>query len=144
MGGDEPRDAAAHRRPDEGAGSHTVLVVDDEPDVRDWISGALERAGVAAYAASTGPEALRLVAHGTVRPTVLLTDIEMPGMSGIELAARVLAIRPRTRVVMMTGDPAHAASARDRTTIVATVLIKPLDEVALLDAVRPDAAAPVP
>jgi DNA-binding NtrC family response regulator len=59
-------------------------------------------------------------------------------MSGIELAARLLAVRPNVRVVMMTGDPTRAAAARERTSIVATVLMKPLATGDLLAAVGPD------
>jgi CheY-like chemotaxis protein len=144
MGGDQPQDAAPRPWPLGGAASHAVLVVDDEPAVRAWIAHALELAGVDAVVVASGPEALRMVANGGVRPTVLLTDIEMPGMSGIELAARILALRPATRVVMMTGDAQHAAAARDRTSIVATVLVKPLDTTALLAAVGPDRTTAVP
>ena len=144
MGGDQPQDAAPREWPLGGGASPAVLVVDDEPAVRAWVADALEAAGIVAVVAAHGREALRLIANGTVRPTVLLTDIEMPGMSGIELAARVLALRPATRVVMMTGDPQHAAAARDRTTIVTTVLIKPLDATKLLEAVRPDDPRPIP
>ena len=143
MGGDPPPEAAPRPLPLGGAASHAVLVVDDDPAVRTWVAEALEAAAVATVVAANGRDALKLVANGAVRPAVLLTDIEMPGMSGIELAARVLALRPTTRVVMMTGDPQHAAAARDRTSIVATVLVKPLEVGELLDAVRPDATTPV-
>jgi two-component system cell cycle response regulator CpdR len=137
MGGDEPRNSAAHLPSSAGA-EHVVLVVDDEPVVREFIGRALTAAGFHATLAGDGREALRLVVGGTVRPHVLLTDIEMPGMSGIELAARLLAIRPTVRVVMMTGDPSRAAAARDRTSIVATVLMKPLETRELVAAVGPD------
>jgi len=87
---------------------------------------------------------LRLVVDGQVRPTVLLTDIEMPGMTGVELAARLLAVRPGLRVVMMTGDPERATAARAHSSIVATVLQKPIPMADLLAAVRPDATSLVP
>jgi CheY-like chemotaxis protein len=137
MGGDE-QDSAAHEPSFSGAG-HLVLVVDDEPVVREFVGRALEAAGIQAVLASDGREALRLVVGGIVRPQVLLTDIEMPGMSGIELAARLLAVRPGIRVVMMTGDIGRAAAARDRTSIVETVLMKPIETADLLAAVGPDA-----
>jgi CheY-like chemotaxis protein len=144
MGGDEPQEEAADGPPFGHATDLTVLVVDDEPVVRDWIARVLERAAIPAVFAATGREALRLVVDGQVRPTVLLTDIEMPGMTGVELAARLLAVRPGLRVVMMTGDPERAIAARAHSSIVATVLQKPIPMADLLAAVRPDATSLVP
>ena len=74
----------------------------------------------------------QLIAGGRVNPGILLTDIDMPGMSGIELAARVAALRPGTRIVMMTGDPASAEAARQHVGMVEAVLLKPItgDELA--------------
>jgi CheY-like chemotaxis protein len=119
-------------------GKLTVLVVDDEPAIRDWVGRALARAGIDVVAAADGREALRLVADGAVRPNVLLTDLEMPRMGGVELAARMDALRPGIRIVMMTGDPVRAAEARERSEIVAAVLDKPILIADLVAAVRPD------
>ena len=106
-------------------GTLTVLVVDDEQAIRDWVGRALARAGIDVVVAADGREALRMVADGVVRPNVLLTDLEMPRMGGVELAARMDALRPGIRIVMMTGDPVRAAEARERSEIVAAVLDKP-------------------
>ena len=144
MGGDAPQEGAADGSPFGRATDHVVLVVDDEPMVRAWVARVLERAGIGFVLAGDGREALRLVVDGRVRPSVLLTDIEMPGMTGIELAARLLAMRPAIRVVMMTGDPERAAAAREHTSIVATVLLKPIETADLLAAVGPDASTVVP
>jgi DNA-binding NtrC family response regulator len=59
-------------------------------------------------------------------------------MGGVELAARIHALRPGMRIVMMTGDPGKAASAREHSTIVAAVLDKPILIEDLIAAVRPD------
>jgi CheY-like chemotaxis protein len=120
------------------AGGPTVLVVEDEPVVRAWIARALARAGIHSVVAADGRQALRLVADGTARPDVLLTDLEMPSMGGVELAARIHALRPGMRIVMMTGDPGKAASAREHSMIVAAVLDKPILIADLIAAVRPD------
>jgi CheY-like chemotaxis protein len=140
MGGEGPQ-GIADEPPAGGLIGRPVLVVDGDAEIRAWVAEALERCGLETAVAADGREALRLVAAGLVRPRVLLTDIELPGMSGVELAARLLALRPGLRVVMMTGDPARAAVARDRTSIVATVLIKPIEADELLAAVGPDATA---
>jgi CheY-like chemotaxis protein len=139
MAGGEPRDPAPDASDDAPAGGLIVLVVDDEPVVRAWIARALTRSGIHVVVAADGRQALRLIADGTVRADVLLTDLEMPAMGGVELAARIHALRPTMRIVMMTGDPGKAASARERSTIVAAVLDKPIMIADLIAAVRPDA-----
>jgi CheY-like chemotaxis protein len=144
MGGEGPQEEPEDGSPFGRAMEATVLVVDDEPVIRAWVSRVLEQAGITCALAADGKEALRLVVDGHVRPTVVLTDIEMPGMTGIELAARLLAVRPGIRVVMMTGDPDRAAEAREHPSIVATVLDKPMDIDDLLAAIGPDAASVVP
>lgn len=135
--------SASTRRPDGGhppsdtAGPLTVLVVDDEAGIRAFVARALTLAGFEVAVAADGREALRLVAEGRVRPAVVVTDIEMPGMTGIELAARLLALRPALRIVMMTGDEERAEAARGHPSIVDEVLLKPMRAEALVHAVRP-------
>jgi CheY-like chemotaxis protein len=140
MGGRAPREVAGDSPPIDRGTKIAVLVVEDEPVIRSWIARVLERAGIDVVSAADGREALRLVAEGRVRPDVLLTDIEMPGMSGVELAARLCAIRPQLRVVMMTADPDRADAARAHPSIVGTVLVKPMDAADVVAAVRPDDA----
>ena len=118
-------------------GGMVVLVVDDEPVIRAFVSRALTLAGFEVAVAADGREALRLVVEDRVRPAVVVTDIEMPGMTGIELAARLLALRPALRIVMMTGDPIRAEAARGHPSIVDEVLLKPMQTDALVEAVRP-------
>src|SRR4051794_29347209 len=65
----------------------TVMLVEDEPDIRDMLSFALNRAGFETIAAATADEALRLLDGPT--PSVVIIDWMMPGMSGIELAKRL-------------------------------------------------------
>jgi CheY-like chemotaxis protein len=128
--GREPHAAAGATEVVAPRGSLVVLAVDDEPIVRAFIARALDGFGVPAMVVAGGREALRVVADDILRPTVLLTDIDMPGMTGIELAARIAALRPAIRIVMMTGDPAQASAARGHSELVSTVLLKPvtLDE----------------
>ena len=111
----------------------TILVVDDDAVIRAMVARTLTLAGFEVATAASGRDALRLVAEGRVMPAVLVTDIEMPVMNGVELAARLLALRPALRVVMMTGNPDRAESARHHPSIVDSVLLKPM---ALDDLVR--------
>ena len=82
------------------------MLVDDHPMVRSAIRQALEAPGVEVVAeASSAEEAIRLAP--SIRPDVLLLDIDLPGLSGIE-AVRELAPRlPDTRIVMLTASTDH-------------------------------------
>jgi CheY-like chemotaxis protein len=114
--------------------STSILVVDDDLATLRMINRVLRRAGAEVTAVGDGRAALRAIADGTCRPTLLLTDIDMPEMSGIELSARVRAFRPEVRVVMMTSDPVSADAARDRPDLVMRVLLKPITVEELLEA----------
>jgi CheY-like chemotaxis protein len=139
VGGAGPRERARQPAAEE-LGGLSVLVVDDEPAVRAYVARALAGAGMDVAVAADGREAFRLVAEDRVRPDVVVTDIEMPSMSGVELAARLLAVRPAIRIVMMTGDPARAEAARRHPAVVDDVLLKPIRLEDLLAAVRTVAA----
>jgi CheY-like chemotaxis protein len=136
MGGEQPHGGPSRDAPDNAA-TGAVLVVDEDDAVRAWVARVLGRAGTPCFGAASGRDALRLVADGRIHPAVLLTAIELSGMTGIELVARLLSIRPEVRVVMMTADPARAAAARSHSSIVGTVLLKPIDAVELVAAVGP-------
>ena len=118
-----------------GGRGPAVLIVGDDPVIRAFVARALTQAGYEIATAASGREALRLVADDRFRPVTLVTDIEMPQMTGVELAARLLALRPALRVVMMTGDPERAATARRHPSLVDRVLDKPASLTDLLQAV---------
>ena len=79
----------------------TVLLVDDELDIREVISLALRDMGYDVREAENGVQALHIFKE--VQPSIVLTDIKMPGMDGIELLQRVKRENPETEVVMITG-----------------------------------------
>lgn len=83
---------------------YTVLVVDDEQEQRRAIIGRVnwEAAGFAVVGeAENGVEALDQIE--TLQPDLILTDIRMPMISGLELAARVRELRPATQMVILSG-----------------------------------------
>jgi len=85
------------------AGVETVLVIEDQPEVRRLIERTLSRRGYAVVAAADGAEALA-VAHAHSGPLhVLLTDVVLPGASGREIARQLIAERAQLRVVYMSG-----------------------------------------
>ena len=81
-----------------------VLLVEDQPDVREAVRRLLERSGFVVTAVGDGAEALRVaVKDGRVEAEVVLTDVVMPGLSGPALAERLRRVDPRLPVVFMSG-----------------------------------------
>jgi DNA-binding NtrC family response regulator len=93
-----------------------VLYVDDEPTLVFLVARALAKLGIAAMGFASTAEALAAFGREPWSFTLVLTDLSMPGgMSGLELAQAVLAIRPDTNVVIASGclDPANVQRAAD-------------------------------
>jgi signal transduction histidine kinase len=124
------------RRPSDGVlrGHETVLVAEDEEAVRQLAIESLERSGYRVLAAAGGEEALTLAStfDGTIH--LLLTDVVMPGMKGPELAARLRALRPGVKVVLMSGYAADVVTPGDLRD--ATMVSKPFSPSVLTRAVR--------
>jgi two-component system cell cycle sensor histidine kinase/response regulator CckA len=86
-----------------GRGGETILVVEDEPAVRELTAQGLSANGYQVLSAASPAEALDL-ARGHARPLdLLLTDVVMPGMNGRELYDRLASERPGLRVLFMSG-----------------------------------------
>jgi PAS domain S-box-containing protein len=102
----EDRPAALEPAPSARAGA-TVLLVEDEPALRDLVLETLAEAGYTVIAASRADEALDRAAGHAEPIDLLLTDVIMPGMSGPALARRLLELRPALRVVFMSGYTAN-------------------------------------
>ncbi len=91
-------------------GTESVLVVEDEEMVRELVQEGLQKDGYSILSASSGPEALNLAGgyQGTI--DLLLTDLVMPGMNGMELARRLMPLRPEMKVLYMSGYSEEAIS----------------------------------
>jgi signal transduction histidine kinase len=79
----------------------TILLVDDEEDIRDVLGMSLMDLGYQVYTAENGQQAL--ASFAAMNPAIVLTDIKMPVMDGIEVLRRVKAENAETEVIMITG-----------------------------------------
>ncbi len=115
-------------------GGLRVLLVEDDDDNRELMAEVLESSGYEVRSASSGQDGLRALAEHSV--DVVVTDVGMPGMGGLEMARAAKAIAPRVPVVVVTGwaerEDIVLARGRDE---VAAVLIKPVDPDALTQTV---------
>ncbi len=115
-------------------GDATILRVEDEAPVRRSVRRLLERSGYRVLEARSGEEALALAAAPDTRIDLVLSDMVMPGMSGMELPARLRERRPGLRVLLMTGYTQEAIS---RAGAVGEPMIeKPFTLAGLLERVR--------
>jgi two-component system response regulator AtoC len=80
--------------------SHTILLVDDEPKMRDVLAVALTDLGYRVLQAASGREALDIVNRDEV--DLVLTDLRMPGLTGRELLQEIKRARPTLPVILMT------------------------------------------
>jgi len=84
----------------------TVLIVDDSPEIQRYLRVLLELDSYQVETASSGHEALQGLHHGCT-PEVVLLDLQMPGMDGLETLRRLQEFQPKPKVIMCSGvdDP---------------------------------------
>jgi CheY-like chemotaxis protein len=116
-------------------GSGLVLVVEDESAVRRFIGSSLERAGFEVVQAEGGLAALRHLESGQTRFDAVVTDIDMPEMTGIELAQRLESKLPGVPVLFLSGSSRHLLDAPEAKRALGNFLQKPFGEEELIDAV---------
>ena len=116
-----------------------VLVADDHPMWRDAVVRDLEGAGIAVVAtASNGAEAVRRSA--AVRPDVVVTDLQMPGVGGVEATRQIVAANPMTRVLVLSASGEQADVLEAVKAGATGYLVKSATGAELVDAVRRTAA----
>src|SRR5438874_2084028 len=83
----------------------TILLVEDEPEVRNVICRVLGKHGFTVLQAADGLDALELLNSQTAPIDLLISDVVMPNMNGIELRKRLLETRPDLKVIFLSGYP---------------------------------------
>ena len=108
-----------------------ILLAEDDPSMRDFLSRALSKAGHVVEAVPDGVAALARLESGEY--DLLLADIVMPGVDGIDLAKRASADAPGLKVMLITGFAAVALRAKSVLDPGAKVLSKPFHLRAIVD-----------
>ena len=100
-----------------------ILLAEDDESLRAFLARALERAGYEVTACADGEEAVAVLEENW---DLLLTDIVMPGIDGIEVARQAAARHPDLRIMFITGFAAVALAAGNQAPAGAKVLSKPI------------------
>ena len=128
-----PAESEVERGAADGHGLGRILVVDDEAGVRRTVSFALNRAGYTVVAAEDAEAALSLL-HAGYDFDLLVADQAMPGLSGTELLAEVMRLRPKMPTILMSGYDRVSGLGTLPGNVV--LLEKPFRHAALLKQVR--------
>jgi len=129
------RDRGASGQPSDKRGHETILLVEDETDVRRLTAEMLTRQGYTVLEASSGPDAIRIWEENQEQIDLVLTDVVMPRMSGQELASTLKSWRPELKIVYMSGytdDVVARHGGIDRTVL----LHKPFTSDSLIRMIR--------
>ncbi|WP_420434398.1 cell cycle two-component system response regulator CpdR [Hyphobacterium sp.] len=112
-----------------------ILLAEDDGSMRDFLAKALKRAGHDVTACADGDEGLSVFEANQDNFDLLLTDIVMPGIDGIELARRAAELTPALKIMFITGFAAVALSPGSNAPSNAKVLSKPFHLRELVDEV---------
>jgi two-component system cell cycle sensor histidine kinase/response regulator CckA len=129
-GKSSPGSAADQSAPDLGT-RETILLVEDEPAVRQLFAQALIRAGYRVHEARNGQEAVKVFDQHGDGIDLLVTDLRMPYMGGAELAHHLRARRKTLKLICVSGY-----AGADQTEMASDLLAKPFSRDALLAKVR--------
>ncbi|HEY7478915.1 MAG TPA: response regulator [Gemmatimonadales bacterium] len=116
-------------------GLEYVLVVDDEPVVRRFAARALVESGFGVHEAGDGAMALELIRSGGIQASVVVCDIVMPRMNGVQLLESLAVLRPGLPIILMSGYGAAELAKRGIASPCA-VLAKPFPAELLVAEVR--------
>lgn len=131
-----PSAGVAYPGPD--MGPRPVLVVDDNPDIRETLRFVLEDAGYPVYSAENGKEALAILASGKQLPGLILLDLMMPVMSGDEMLKALKAVHALAQIPVTI----VTASGAPKPPLASALLKKPVDLDVLLRIVERSCSAP--
>ncbi len=117
-----------------------ILVIDDEQLIVSVVVRILNRLGHKAASFLNPVEAVELFEREPTRFSLVLTDLNMPGMTGLEVAKRIHAARPDTRVILASGNISGELIERALNTGATRIIHKPITMIELTDAIREELA----
>ena len=106
--------------------THRVLIVDDEPGIRQALKQVLEYEGMEVRAASSGGEAITV--YPEFRPHLIFLDVKMAGLDGLETLTRLRDLDPGATIVMISGHGTIATAVEATKCGAFDFLEKPLDD----------------
>lgn len=121
-------------QPSSPALSVRILVAEDNPAVREFITRALTGAGHEVVATADGQQALDALSRDSFQ--VLVTDIVMPNVDGIALALKATSLHPDLRIVMISGYAQERMRAHNIDALVHRIIAKPFSIAEICDAVK--------
>jgi signal transduction histidine kinase/ActR/RegA family two-component response regulator len=124
-------------------GHETILVVEDENDVRELACEFLTMTGYSVLRARNGVEAIDLLRRRPGKIDLVLSDVVMPKMGGSELAARLPSVSPGTRILLMSGYSEYAVESQNEDKPRHQMLSKPFSRSTLIEKIRETLGAEV-
>ena len=111
-----------------------ILVVDDDRDCLEMFGNFLLRAGFSVKCAASGDEALSILKHSTIH--LMITDLNMPRMNGIELAKKASILMPLMPIILHSGNLSPDLPLLAEAVGISRVLAKPVYPGSMLEAIR--------
>ncbi|MGA2500940.1 MAG: response regulator, partial [Tepidisphaeraceae bacterium] len=125
-------------------GTETILVVEDEDPIRWLVAQCLRESGYTVVATGDARQALQAAQRKDVSIDMLITDVVMPGVGGVELAMQVRGLRPGIPVLFVSGYGSDDLSRRGVDLKRAVLLVKPFRHENLIETVHRMLDAPEP
>lgn len=116
-------------------GTKFILVIDDEKDIDEVIHTHLKTAGYADRYFDAPADAIFFFEHYPKNIDLVITDLTMPGMRGIEVAERMLSLKPKLPIMLITGYP-ETEVPPEKNSLFAKILLKPFTRNELWEAVE--------
>ena len=128
------RKAAVENQAGCGPEMKCILVVDDDPDYLRLFRNFLVQEGFSVQCATSGEEALSILKDSSIH--LMITDLNMPKMNGIELAKKALILLPFMPIILHSGSISPELPLLAEVVGISRVLAKPVNPCAMLEAIR--------
>lgn len=136
--------APPHAGPWPAGRGQRILIVDDEPDLCRVMGRIVDRLGYTSHTETDSFAALEQVRQGTIEPDLVIVDLAMPGLTGIQLATALHTLRPGLPIVMITGYGGDWTPEKAAACGICRVASKPINSSRLAALIQEVLASPAP